>query len=426
MIQSKCTVGLLAHFAQAAYRVKRRDDGNDSFIDPTDRKSGTKYARGLMLYAENGYAITKAITPEKKGTNLPTGDKKTNASLAALCFEPQDNQSPIVISYRGTKTLRDVGSDMSLLSRGVVGKKFRDAAYEFYQEVRAQYPNREIILTGHSLGGHIAQYVATKAYHENQFQERDKESILVRTFNSAPIRTKHSVVFKDYPHLKEQYKNYRMSADIISDSPLKDYYGDSFVFKSNRKKAHSMDTVHQVLPEEVKALSVGKTPDNCAMHNRLLEALQGVKHSYQCRVNGQYFSRHRAGRMNLDKMDKAFPEIQKDIQNKDYDGALEKLAALKESVKGKRSSTLIQALMETTLATKLNDQKELLEQTVQSKEIPQPTESIKAIEPEAIQGFRAINHAFKAQMQAGREEERQKKDSEANDSFVVEKTVSPL
>lgn len=47
--------------------------------------------------AENGYAITDSIAPIG-------GQGTGKTSLAAVCLTPQDPQSPIVISFRGTKT----------------------------------------------------------------------------------------------------------------------------------------------------------------------------------------------------------------------------------------------------------------------------------------------------------------------------------
>lgn len=150
MVESKCTIRLLTQACQAVSRIKK-----NNIIDPTEDES---HSQILIDMAKNGYAITKSIAPiGVQGTG--------ETSLAALCLEPQDPQSPIVISFRGTKTGKDVISDIRLSTLGVVEKEFRDAAFKFYEDIKKANPGRQIVLTGHSLGGHLAQYVATKAYN---------------------------------------------------------------------------------------------------------------------------------------------------------------------------------------------------------------------------------------------------------------------
>ena len=145
---SRCTIGLLALAAQAAYKIKE-----GSIIDPTYKPD---YEQTLIDFAQHDYAIAHSIAPK------PAGSGET--PLTAFCLEPQDGQSPLIISFRGTKTKGDILSDIRLGVLGVVAKDLRDAAFHYYQQIREANPHREIIITGHSLGGHLAHYVAARAY----------------------------------------------------------------------------------------------------------------------------------------------------------------------------------------------------------------------------------------------------------------------
>jgi len=66
----------------------------------------------------------------------------------------------------------------------------------------------------------------------------------------------------------------------------------------------------------------------------LLELISRVASSYQCRVEGQYFSRFRAGAKNLAEMKEALPVVHNLIENGQYDQAVYKLVELKEKLNG--------------------------------------------------------------------------------------------
>ena len=332
VIPVNCTVRFLATAAQASYRLQE-----DNKIHPRRRTKGVKWFNEEILdwITQHGYKMAASIAPVSAGGTGLT-------PLAAAAFIPNNSTSPIVLAYRGTKTMQDVLSDLLIGYKGEVGPALRDAAFAYYQNVRQQYPDREIIITGHSLGGHLAQYVGTRAYNTEPGL-RHTPLVQVRTFNTAPIFTKHSVVFKNHPELNNQFINYRMSQDVVSNLPLHSYTGNTFVFPSKRGAihAHQMWSFKEDLPKDVLDLSVGQTWDKFSKENKLIEITIGMQWSYQCRINGQYFARYRAGIRNLKYMDDHLPQIKALFIQKNYSLALWKIEQLQSTLRGRQSNAMI-------------------------------------------------------------------------------------
>ncbi len=68
----------------------------------------------------------------------------------------KDNDGNITIGYRGTKSILDGITDLKL-ANGNFDYQYKEAL-NFYNKVLSQNPDAQITLTGHSLGGGLAQY----------------------------------------------------------------------------------------------------------------------------------------------------------------------------------------------------------------------------------------------------------------------------
>lgn len=284
---STCDLDLLIHASQAVYRIT----SNKTFLD--DKESTPLYTHDHFLdtnktIAAKHYHIHASISPEET--------KEGHA--CAVCLKPDeaDTISPIVIAYRGTITKKDMGSNLSIALQGVAGKKLRTEAYDFYQKIKKEFPNREIVLTGHSLGGHLAQYVGVKAYVDKH------DGVMVRTFNSAPITINKTI---DTSHIEDQTINYRFADDFLTKLPLLRCYGDSYVFKIKRSdqlkhklnpiqnldRAHRLGIFYAALPDEIKNLQVGNSSHLTYEEATIIEKMKGMECADACCLEGRWLPR---------------------------------------------------------------------------------------------------------------------------------------
>lgn len=119
-----------------------------------------KHSDDIKSYVKNTY--TRGY-PEKLEYLEDTYDEKTGTSATA--FRDKDT-GEIILSYTGTNLesgvregIKDgLKSDIGEIGLGL-GSTHYEPAYKFYEKIREKYGDN-IILTGHSLGGNIAQRVA--------------------------------------------------------------------------------------------------------------------------------------------------------------------------------------------------------------------------------------------------------------------------
>jgi hypothetical protein len=101
---------------------------------------------------------------------LPGYDQDMDLSSAEVAVWVHKTEPRIILAFRGTvvslkdlkSTLKDIRSDLAITT-GLTdkNKRFKEAQ-AVYRRVEAKYPSHKIQVTGHSLGGSLAQTVVRK------------------------------------------------------------------------------------------------------------------------------------------------------------------------------------------------------------------------------------------------------------------------
>lgn len=213
----------------------------------TELISSTAHASNLAYGFEtarvDGYGDDKVVAEAQRLRNytIPSNleyledmyDPKTGTSGTA--FRNKDT-GEVILAYTGTnlsfrpEVFKDVGTDgYEVLTAG--GDHYKPA-YEFYERVRAKYGNN-IVLTGHSLGGNIAQRVAleynvpkTVVYNSAPLylNEIPKESVSYdKEALKAEGRRRIKEGYEEQEKIKELEKKYtgetiriRSESDVVS------------------------------------------------------------------------------------------------------------------------------------------------------------------------------------------------------------------
>lgn len=231
-------------------------------------------------------------------------------------LKPKDNEGPIILAFRGTSNFADIKQDVNIAREGITHKKHRREAFDIFKKLRAENPGREIVLTGHSLGGNLAQYVGIMhAGLMNKYPLYAKNyagNCLIRTFNTAPIQ------LQGYESLftpsAGQFANYRLLDDPVSEFAIKakSTIGTVHTYPSHlgALKAldiHSLNTIRQHLPEHVRKIAITSDP-----HSLTQEIILGHLASYRSSVKTQFASGIRAGKKKAARLDELDGLLQKE------------------------------------------------------------------------------------------------------------------
>ncbi|MDF1678002.1 MAG: DUF2974 domain-containing protein [Legionellaceae bacterium] len=335
---SVCDVELLLNASQAAYRIAEDGTIDDDAAHVADSaKQGDGFLHTNRTISQKGYRVLETI------------DNTATTGLNAVCLEPLDDEGPIVVAFRGTKTAKDWSANKSIAKKGRVGDALYADAYQTYEQARNRFPGREIVLTGHSMAGNLVQDVLLTAYEKGAEQGH---SLMGRTFNTAPAHTPEGeYIEKNHPEVLDNLANYRTSTDMVSDIPFYKGYGDFYSFPCSKSRlrmaSHLLYTMNNELSEDVKQLQVGSaTTENApnAREARMIERMTCMQNAYEARVKKQLFSNLRTGAGNLKAFQCYLGDISKAIKDKDYGHANGLLEALQSNVRGRVSEQFVNEL----------------------------------------------------------------------------------
>ena len=112
--------------------------------------------QGYAPYVNHGKTIIGSMDKLLE-SDISSGSDEVNANFYAVAYK--DSSGNVVISYRGTDALLGDAFTGWTTGSGYLSAQAELAA-EFYYQVKQAHPSANITLTGHSLGGGLAGFVA--------------------------------------------------------------------------------------------------------------------------------------------------------------------------------------------------------------------------------------------------------------------------
>ena len=140
----------------------------------------------------NGYKPVNKLEDPETGLRVVTYQKKND----------------IIVAYCGTNDDKDFVSDAQMAMNEVPEQY--EKANQYYLDTVAKNPNASVVLTGHSLGGSLAQLVASR--------HKETSAVTFNAFGIKSILKSPETKAKDYFQDNKNSFNYIIEGDPVSNS----------------------------------------------------------------------------------------------------------------------------------------------------------------------------------------------------------------
>lgn len=214
-----------------------------------------KWQNDINFHEELRQCSISSYNPYEKG--VPNGYKLVAASkvdpstgFAAIALQKDDQ---IVISFRGTEIKKDDEIDLKNDRIMWIEKKFPpqlECAKEFIKTIESnpKLKNKDITLTGHSLGGSLAQFLSAMYGYK---------AVAFNPYGIKNILDKYNLKYKEGNII-----NYCSKGDIITSINSNNHIGKIYEMEPNSKEFNILDHMLEqqkpiekqrvITPEELK------------------------------------------------------------------------------------------------------------------------------------------------------------------------------
>ena len=182
------------------------------------------------------------------------------------------NKNTIAIVFRGSNDTKDWISNIEMGAKQLPWQYW--TAQSFYNKINAEFPNSEIVFTGHSLGGSLAQILGN---------ETGNETVTFNAYGTGNI-------ININPNNLENIRNYGHGRDVVFKSNFLNHIGNIYILNNEVGK----------IPNDLKyhfLQNLGNLKDRKVYTNEMREQCEKETPSVLCGESSyssfQYYDRNR-------------------------------------------------------------------------------------------------------------------------------------
>ena len=211
---------------------KKADTDGDGLTDKDDPKplEWDMGARDLAIASALSYGLPVGSDVAKAFANDPeyaelakefegwTVEDQLHIAHNGFDAMALKNGKEVIIAFRGTEitSFDDITTDLFDVGTGLGIQSPYARAYA--KTIAARYPNAQIHLTGHSLGGYLAQHAGAELLQDGRYGQ---QVISVTTFNAPGIGWINSPLGYDVLKASGRVIHYETEGDVVSEINMK-------------------------------------------------------------------------------------------------------------------------------------------------------------------------------------------------------------
>lgn len=222
----------------------------------------------LAQMSKDAYNNPNETTPGNLSSEYTISYQTGDNGFMYAIYENIQNPNEIIIAYAGTDSAADWISNIQMATDNIPDQYAQ--AINTYNTIKSENPNANITITGHSLGGSLAQLVGAAT---------GSNTVTFNPYGTSEISIQVGInPAKKYDNIK----NYNVSSDILNiANNIKNVrnLGESFIIPSteqNMIKAHGIDEIINYFNGDNKTASILPTQDWYSQNKELCDKLKAL------------------------------------------------------------------------------------------------------------------------------------------------------